>query len=196
MRPISIALAIVFGLTGCAKDSYVLLPGASGEAGTLQVKPVSGGPAVRLESAYQSASSTLGGSFEQQKSSEEEVRKRYAAALDAVPPAPGRYTLYFVEGSDELTAASKKDLDAVMAEIKARPVPDIVVVGHTDRVGQVADNDRLALRRAESFRRKLVQQGIAEDAIQVAGRGEREPLVNTADEVAEPRNRRVEVLVR
>jgi len=30
----------------------------------------------------------------------------------------------------------------------------------------------------------------------VAGRGEREPLVTTEDEVAEPRNRRVEITVR
>ena len=83
-----------------------------------------------------------------------------------------------------------------MAEIKARPVPDIVVVGHTDRVGSVADNDRLALRRADAFRKKLVQQGIPDDAIQAAGRGEREPLVSTADETPEARNRRVEILVR
>jgi flagellar motor protein MotB len=30
----------------------------------------------------------------------------------------------------------------------------------------------------------------------VAGRGEREPIVPTEDEVAEPRNRRVEITVR
>jgi outer membrane protein OmpA-like peptidoglycan-associated protein len=38
--------------------------------------------------------------------------------------------------------------------------------------------------------------GIAADRIRVAGRGEREPLVPTADEVAEARNRRVEINVR
>ncbi|HNL98508.1 MAG TPA: OmpA family protein, partial [Accumulibacter sp.] len=82
------------------------------------------------------------------------------------------------------------------AEIKARPVPDIVVVGHTDRVGLVADNDRLALRRAESFKKRLIQQGQPEDSIQTAGRGEREPLIATPDETPEPRNRRIEILVR
>jgi outer membrane protein OmpA-like peptidoglycan-associated protein len=38
--------------------------------------------------------------------------------------------------------------------------------------------------------------GVARDSIQVAGRGEREPLVPTPDEAAEPRNRRVEITVR
>jgi outer membrane protein OmpA-like peptidoglycan-associated protein len=37
---------------------------------------------------------------------------------------------------------------------------------------------------------------VAADRIRVAGRGEREPLVPTADEVAEPQNRRVEINVR
>jgi len=41
-----------------------------------------------------------------------------------------------------------------------------------------------------------VKAGVAADRISVAGRGEREPLVPTADEVAEPRNRRVEINVR
>ncbi|MDP2783630.1 MAG: hypothetical protein Q8O38_03400 [Sulfurimicrobium sp.] len=41
-----------------------------------------------------------------------------------------------------------------------------------------------------------VSRGIEADNIQTSGRVEREPLVTTADEVAEPRNRRVEILVR
>lgn len=42
----------------------------------------------------------------------------------------------------------------------------------------------------------LVSRGIDDENIQASGRGERAPLVTTADEVAEPRNRRVEILVR
>jgi outer membrane protein OmpA-like peptidoglycan-associated protein len=73
----------------------------------------------------------------------------------------------------------------------------VAVIGHTDRVGSVAQNDALSLQRAERVRRDVAQQlGIAPDRIAAAGRGEREPLVETADEVAEPRNRRVEVTIR
>lgn len=196
MNRVVMTIALSLAAAGCARDNYVLLPDRSGNVGTLNVKPVEGGKSLKLEQAYQTANSTAGGGFEQGTSSEQEVKKRYAAALDASPPPPARFTLYFLEGSDELTPASKRELEAIMAEIKARPAPDVVVVGHTDRVGLVADNDRLALRRAESFKKRLLQQGIADDSIQTAGRGEREPLVETADEVPEPRNRRVEILVR
>jgi outer membrane protein OmpA-like peptidoglycan-associated protein len=197
MNRVLITLALALTAGACAhRDSYVLLPDRAGQAGTLNVKPVEGGKSLKLDQPYQTASSTMGGGFEQGKSSEQEVKSRYAAALDASPPPVARFMLYFLEGSDELTPASKRDLEAIMAEIKARPAPDIVVVGHTDKVGTVADNDRLAKRRAESFKKRLQEQGLADDAIQTAGRGEREPLIETADETAEPRNRRVEILVR
>ncbi len=83
-----------------------------------------------------------------------------------------------------------------MQEIGSHPAPEIVVVGHTDRVGSLAYNDALSLRRAERVRAQLVQVGIPNDQISVAGRGEREPLKATEDEVAEPLNRRVEITVR
>ena len=46
------------------------------------------------------------------------------------------------------------------------------------------------------LRGQLVQLGIPAEQIRAAGRGERAPLVPTEDEVAEPRNRRVEITVR
>jgi outer membrane protein OmpA-like peptidoglycan-associated protein len=60
----------------------------------------------------------------------------------------------------------------------------------------VASNDRLALERAQAVRDMLVQRGLQASFIRAVGRGEREPLVPTPDEQAEPRNRRVEVIVR
>jgi outer membrane protein OmpA-like peptidoglycan-associated protein len=72
----------------------------------------------------------------------------------------------------------------------------VVVIGHTDRVGNDQYNDRLSLQRAERVRGELVRLGIPESRIRTAGRGEREPLVATDDEVPEPRNRRVEINVR
>jgi hypothetical protein len=59
-----------------------------------------------------------------------------------------------------------------------------------------AFNDTLSRQRAEVVRRALVARGIAADNIVVVGRGKREPIVATADGVAEARNRRVEILVR
>ena len=72
----------------------------------------------------------------------------------------------------------------------------MVVIGHSDRLASDEFNDRLSLQRAGRVREELVRLGIPPARIQPAGRGEREPLVPTADGVAEPRNRRVESNVR
>jgi outer membrane protein OmpA-like peptidoglycan-associated protein len=106
------------------------------------------------------------------------------------------FLLYFLEARDELTPESRQVMQQVFAEIARRPAPEIVVIGHTDRVGAVPYNDALSLRRAAKVRDDLVKLGIPADRIQIAGRGEREPLVTTEDEVPEPRNRRVELSVR
>lgn len=184
-------------LAGCAgqRETYAVLPDAKGQAGSLTVTPKEGAP-LKLNGAYASAVGKPGSAPEAAKLSEEEIKAAFAEALSARPDAPLRFTLYFKEGSDELTPDSAKELERVLAEIRKRPAPDLIIVGHTDRVGLLADNDRLALKRAEKMRGEMVRQGLPADSVQAAGRGEREPLVPTADEVAEARNRRVEMLVR
>ena len=184
-------------LAGCAgqRETYAVLPDAKGQAGSLTVTPKQGAP-LKLSGAYANAVGKPGSAPEASKLSEEEIKAAFADALSARPDAPARFTLYFKEGSDELTADSVKEVEKVLAEIRKRPAPDLIIVGHTDRVGSLADNDRLALKRAEKIRGEMVRQGLLADSVQAAGRGEREPLVPTADEVAEARNRRVEMLVR
>lgn len=193
---VSLSLASAL-LTGCAgqRETYTVLPDAKGQAGSLTVTAKTGS-ALKLEGAYANAVGKANAAPETGKLSEQEIKAAFAEALAARPDAPSRFTLYFKEGSDQLTAESKQDFDNMLAEVKKRPAPDVIVVGHTDRVGAVADNDRLALKRADKMRGELIRQGLPDDSVQAAGRGEREPLVQTADEVAEARNRRVEVLVR
>jgi len=70
------------------------------------------------------------------------------------------------------------------------------VIGHTDKVGTDAYNDALSRQRAEVVRKALLARGIAQDNVVAIGRGKREPIVPTADGVAEARNRRVEIQVR
>ncbi|MGZ5598925.1 MAG: OmpA family protein, partial [Usitatibacter sp.] len=66
----------------------------------------------------------------------------------------------------------------------------------TDTVGSLGFNDRLSLARAERMRELMIGLGIPAERIQAAGRGKRETLVPTDDNVSEPRNRRVEISVR
>ena len=71
-----------------------------------------------------------------------------------------------------------------------------VVAGHTDAVGSSTFNDELARKRADAVKAMLIGRGVPADDIVAIGRGKRELLVPTADGVAEPRNRRVEIIVR
>lgn len=184
-------------MAACAgyRETYAVLPDDKGHGGSLLVTPKEGAP-LELDGAYASAIGKPGSSPQSARLSELEIKAAFAEALSARPAATVRFTLYFREGSDELTPESSKDLESVMIEVRKRPAPDVIVVGHTDRVGSLADNDRLALKRAEKMRGELMRQGLSAESVQAAGRGEREPLVPTADEVAEARNRRVELLVR
>lgn len=184
-------------LAGCASrsETYALLPDERGKTGTLTVHDKAGGAAVVLAQPYAAAASA-GGRASVVAMDKKAVREQFADALAAQPEPAVTFTLYFLEGRDELTPASTADLRRTLPEIARRPVPDVVVVGHTDRVGKIDDNDRLALKRAQRIKEELVAIGIRAESIQANGRGEREPLLPTADEVAEPKNRRVEVLVR
>jgi outer membrane protein OmpA-like peptidoglycan-associated protein len=185
-------------LVACARptrdDLYVLMPDQEGKTGALSVE--SGGQQAVLDRPYASARVTEPGRMAAGAVTEQEARQAFGAALEAQPARPTAFILHFLEGQDELTPDSRLLLGRILDEIARRPAPEIVVIGHTDRVGALPYNDALSLRRAERVRDELVKVGIAAHRIRVAGRGEREPLVPTADEVAEARNRRVEINVR
>ena len=190
------ALLIGLVLAGCAAPktgSVVLLPERDGRATAVTIQQ--GGKEALLSQPYAAAHLTASGP-QPYASSAKEVQGNFAAALGAQPAAPLQFTLYFVEGKDELTEESRRLVDNIFAEIARRPVPDVVVIGHTDRVGSDAVNDTLSRQRAEVVRKALLARAIAPDNVTAIGRGKREPIVPTADGVAEPRNRRVEIQVR
>lgn len=190
------AVLAVCALGACSgpREHFSVLPNASGETGQMLITPHKGS-AITLNKTTAAVSMSRNEATPETLN-QEAIKKRYGAALDAQPMAPVRFTLYFVEGGDALTPESANDMTRVWTEIKQRPAPDVVVVGHTDRVGSLEDNDRLALRRAEKIRVQLLASDLASDAVSASGRGEREPMVPTPDETAEPRNRRVEIIVR
>lgn len=195
----SFAVLTLVVLSGCAKaardDLYVLLPGEVGsKTGAITVE--SGGSQQVLDQGYAAVRIKEPGRVETGTVTPQEVRQAFGPALAAQPIRPASFTLYFLEGKDEFTPESTQIITQIVANIADRPAPEIVVIGHTDRVGTVTANDALSLRRAGRVRDEFVKLGIPLDRITVAGRGEREPLVPTEDGVAEPRNRRVEINVR
>jgi OmpA-OmpF porin, OOP family len=71
----------------------------------------------------------------------------------------------------------------------------IEVIGHTDSAGSGAHNDVLSLARADSVARALEALGVPSDRLTISGRGERDPVTPTQDNVREPANRRTDVII-
>jgi outer membrane protein OmpA-like peptidoglycan-associated protein len=209
-RRLLLVALIVLALGGCARapvvvtpppppppsrtDLYIVLPGADGKTG--QITVIQGGAQQVLNTPYAAVRAPSGSQLESITASEGQVRQIFSTTLEALPPAPTSIVLYFMLDSDQLTSESHEVAKKLLAEVAQRPSPEVVVIGHTDRVGSLDYNDRLSIQRAEKVRDELLRLGVEPGRIRVEGRGEREPLVPTDDETPEPRNRRVEVSVR
>ncbi len=83
-----------------------------------------------------------------------------------------------------------------MAAIQARESVDVSVVGHCDTMGDDQYNLKLSRQRAAGVARWLIDHKVSPGIIEITSHGKRRLLVPTGDQVAEPRNRRVEVTVR
>lgn len=175
-------------------ERIILLPGPTGETGRLLVTAPAG--STELASAYGTAAVTDAGRVASRDGDGNAIRQEFAATLAGLPPRPVSHTLYFLPDSDVLTEASEAAAQAVLQDLARRPVADIVVIGHTDTLGEEAYNDTLSLQRARAVRDLLVARGGDPARIEAAGRGEREPRVPTPDETPEPRNRRAELSLR
>jgi outer membrane protein OmpA-like peptidoglycan-associated protein len=127
---------------------------------------------------------------------EAEVREMFGDALSAMPGAPLRFTLNFKFESDELTDEARVIVPQIVKLVAQRPVPDVVVVGHTDTMGTPAANYELGMKRAMTVRALLVEAGLDPALIEVSSLGEADLLVKTPDDTPEPRNRRVDITVR
>ena len=125
-----------------------------------------------------------------------EIQSEFGAALAAEPPASFVCQCRFRSGSSQLEPETVAALVQVLTEIRRRDSREILVTGHTDTIGDKEFNMKLSLERAEKVRGYLIQNGVNPKFLSVAYHGKGEPLVPTGDHVDEPRNRRVQVIVR
>ncbi len=192
------AAALTALLAACSTPAtrVVLLPQEDGSASAVVVRNAQG--EQLLSQPYQRATVSRGSNAAPtlEQADPGQVRQENATLFSLMPPPIQHYTLYFNVGNTALTPESQQLLPQLLSAATARIGGDIVVIGHTDTQGAGPRNDQLSLRRAQEVRQMLVQQGFPPQRIEAAGRGERDLAVPTADEVDEPRNRRVTVEVR
>lgn len=189
-----VRVLLVLALAGCASPNYVvLLPDASGKLGQVVLRSPKG--ETLLQSKNQAA--VLGGpAGETFLVSDTQVQQDFGAALAASPRQPASYLLYFEAGGAQLSAESQAVLVRIQSDIGQRPGADISVIGHTDTAGDAQANAALGLTRAQAVAQLIGTTGLSAEHVSVESHGESNLLVPTPDGINEPRNRRVEVVVR
>ena len=117
-----------------------------------------------------------------------------AAAVAAVKPSAEKITVaadaLFDFDKATLRPEGKAKLDEVVAKSKALKIEAIIAVGHADRFGSDAYNQKLSERRAAAVKAYLVDKGMAADRIYTEGKGETQP-VTKPDECKGPKSKKV-----
>jgi len=181
------------------RDLIVLLPDPDGKVGTIRVTTKGGSQTLDKPGHATQVEHVNEPSTDPKPLGEREIASVFGAALSAQPDLKARFVsfvLLFDRDTTNLTHDSKKMLPEVVRTIRNRKPSEVYVTGHTDRVGAEDYNLTLSSRRADTVRDFLVSTGVTSSALVVSFHGESMPWVHTEDEVAEPRNRRVEVIVR
>ena len=118
-------------------------------------------------------------------------------APPAPPPppacAPGPYIVFFDWDKSDITPQASAILDNAAAQYAQCGQARVVIAGHADRSGSADYNVGLSQRRADNVAGYLEGRGIPRSVMTTEAFGESRPLVETADGVREPQNRRVEI---
>lgn len=194
-----VALILLCVGAGCAtkrQTSFYLVPDPEGHVG--QVTVTNQAASVTLNKANETVATPRADKAfsESRVATNDEIQAKFADALAIVPPSPKGFSIYFDSGSSNVSTESKPILEQVLAEVRQRDSHDISLNGHTDRTGEDAANMKLSLDRANAVKTLLVEQGIPAENLTIEYYGESKPVVPTEDNVDEPKNRRVEVVVR
>jgi len=108
------------------------------------------------------------------------VAKAAPAAAPAAKPSGDKITVaadaLFDFNKATLRPEGKAKLDEVVAKAGAIKLEVIIAVGHTDRIGSDAYNQKLSERRAAAVKQYLVSKGIDANRVYTEGKGKKNPV--------------------
>jgi outer membrane protein OmpA-like peptidoglycan-associated protein len=190
-----VLVVAAFCATGCAssKSYVVLLESPDGTTGAIVVQTANG--TTRVDKKHD-AVALDGKSAALFAVEQPRIDQDFSAALKAQPALPKQFLLYFETGTAKLTKQSQADIQNVLVTLRERGPSAVSVIGHTDTEGKSNWNEQIGLKRATAIAELLKKEGIQVIELVVTSHGESNLLVKTPDDTAEPRNRRVEIIVR
>jgi OmpA-OmpF porin, OOP family len=103
--------------------------------------------------------------------------------------------LSFDTGSAQLRPEAQAQLNDLSTVLKRCPNVRVKIVGHTDNVGNAADNLRLSRNRANTVVSRLKSKGISADRLVAEGVGDQDPIADNSTPEGRAKNRRVTLLV-
>lgn len=197
VRFVYISIILLVFIIGCgSKSSVILLSNPDGTVGEIDVASEKGSQRLTKANQITRIKNPKAVPSTPEILSDDEIQRKFKEVLSIQPLAPHKFILYFEFNSNNLTPESINLLSEIIKTINTRKSSDIFISGHSDRVGDKEYNIKLSLARAQKVSGMLVSMGINPEYFDVSSHGEGNPIIKTADNVAEPKNRRVEVTVR
>ena len=108
--------------------------------------------------------------------------------------APTNYTVYFDTGRASLSAEASATIAQAANAFRAGG-RSVAVTGHTDTTGAADYNLQLSRQRAAAVSDQLQRNGVPASVIAALGYGEQNLPIPTAQNVAERRNRSVDIVI-
>lgn len=172
-----LAVAVLaFSLTACQKPK--------------QVKPEGEGAATTTEAG----GATTSGIGSESAGPGTGSGPALTAQQQALADLKAKSTIFFDYDSSEIRAEYIDVVAAHAGYLVKYPAARLRLEGHTDERGSREYNIGLGERRAQTVRRALMLQGVAEAQLATVSYGEERPAVEGGEEAAYAQNRRVELV--
>jgi len=193
---LGVALFLILGAGCTPRHTVILVADPDGYVGKAEVSTDGGKQLLEKSQEMTTISGRSSAPTPVTQASQEYITATFAEVLAIEPPPAEKFIIYFHPGTTDVVSESLSTIDTIVSAVKRRGAVSISISGHTDSTGTVQFNKDLSHDRAKAISKLLIQQGVDESIMTVSSHGKGNQLVPTADGIPEPRNRRVEVIVR
>lgn len=194
--PLFLLLLLILPSCASVKDTIVLVHDADGKVGQVTVTTSAGTQTLSTPDTAVEVTGQGKKPSAPRKVDMSLIESLFAGSIKSLPDEPITFLLYFYHDSAALTDESKTHVPEILSLVNSRTYYELSIIGHTDTTGTDEYNMRLSSVRAMAVHNLLLSQGILPGRMELRYHGKRDPLVPTENNVREPRNRRVEVIVK